>query len=76
MPQISLYVDNETLQKVEHAAKLENKSISKWVSSKLKYSLQNNLPDEWLNLFGSLKDDSFIEQPEISIKHDAKREKL
>jgi len=76
MPQISLYVDNETLQKVEHAAKLENKSISKWVSSKLKYSLQNNLPEEWLNLFGSLQDDSFMEQPEANKKYDTKREKL
>ncbi|MEE9430780.1 MAG: hypothetical protein V3V16_07060 [Melioribacteraceae bacterium] len=64
------------MQKVEHAAKLENKSISKWVSSKLKYSLKNNLPDEWLDLFGSIQDNSFVEQPEVSTKYDAKREKL
>jgi len=76
MPQISLYVDNETLQKVEQAAKLENKSISKWVSSRLNYSLQNNLSDEWFNLFGSIQDDSFVEQPEINTKHNVKREKI
>ena len=53
MPQISLYVDDETLKKVGKAAKIENKSISKWVSSKIKTSLNNSWPEDWFNLFGS-----------------------
>ena len=35
MPQISLYLDTETLEKIEKAAELDNISISKWVTGKL-----------------------------------------
>ncbi len=76
MPQISLYVDNETLKKVEQAAKLEKKTISKWVSSKLKSSLKNDWPREWFNLYGSIKDESFVEAEELSSDKDIKRESL
>lgn len=76
MPQISLYVDDETLKKVGRAAKLENKSISKWVSSRIKTSLNNSWPEDWFSLFGSLKDESFKEPDELDIREDSKREKL
>ncbi len=59
MPQISLYIDKETLQKIEKAADAEKTSISKWVGRQLKKSLQTNYPEDFQNLFGSIRDDSF-----------------
>ena len=76
MPQISLYVDDDTLKKVGRAAKLENKSISKWVSSKIKSSLNNSWPENWFSLFGSMDDKSFDSVPKLDFKNDSSREVL
>lgn len=76
MPQISLYIDDDTIKKIKRAAKLENKSISKWVASRLKLSLEKKWPDDWFNLFDSIDDKSFIEPQEVDVKHDLKREIL
>lgn len=40
MAQLSIYIDDKTLRKVERAAKNDKKSISKWVSEQL----SNNIP--------------------------------
>ncbi len=40
MPQLSLYIDKETLSKIEIAAKIEKLSLSKWVVSKLKDTIE------------------------------------
>ncbi|MEN8191197.1 MAG: toxin-antitoxin system, antitoxin component [Bacteroidota bacterium] len=76
MPQVSLYIDNETFKKIGKAAKIEKKSISKWVSSKIITSLSNSWPTEWFNLFGSLNDETFTEPDELRFSEDNKREKL
>lgn len=59
MPQLSLYIDDETLLKIETAAKINKTSISKWVSERLRESLANTWPDNYCSLFGSVEDDSF-----------------
>ncbi len=59
MPQLSLYLDDGTLKMVEKAAKLSNTSISKWVKSKVIQSLENEWPDGYFELFGSIEDASF-----------------
>ncbi len=69
MPQISLYIDKNTIKKIEYAAKLENKSDSQWISSKIKSSLENSWPEGWFNLFGSLKDDSFKEPSDLKFNN-------
>lgn len=76
MPQISLYIDNDTIKKIERAAKLENKSISKWAASRIKLSLEKKWPDDWFSLFGAIKDDSFTEPEELNSANDNFREKL
>ncbi len=76
MPQISLYIDDDTIKKIERAAKLENKSISKWVASRLKLSLEKKWPDDWFSLFGAIKDESFFEPEELDSANDSLREKL
>ncbi|MAT57955.1 MAG: hypothetical protein K8F60_15455 [Melioribacteraceae bacterium] len=74
MPQISLYIDKETLNKIEIAAKSENSSISKWVSTKIKKSIENKWPDNYFSLFGKLRDDSFIRDNKLDFNDDLKRE--
>jgi len=74
MPQISLYIDEETMQKVEKAARGENLSISKWVGKQLKKSLKANYPADFENLYGSINDESFTEPERLPAKADAPRE--
>lgn len=73
MPQISLYIDKDTLDKVEKAAKIEHLSISKWVGLRIQNAVNTEYPKDYFNLFGSIKDDSFqIES--LSFQNDIKRE--
>ncbi len=76
MPQLSLYLDDETLKKVEKAAKLEGTSISKWVTGKLKENLENDWPDNYSSLFGSISDESFCAEAINDFADDAGREDL
>lgn len=76
MPQISLYIDDETLSKIETAAKINKTSISKWVSERLKESLANSWPENYGSLFGSIDDDLFIVHEHKSFSADSEREKL
>ena len=76
MPQLSLYIDKDTLNKIEKAAKNEKKSISKWVCNRLRQSLINTWPDDFFQLFGSIKDDSFKRPEQLSYNNDLPREKV
>jgi hypothetical protein len=75
MPQISLYIDKETLSKIEKAANRDKVSISKWVGSNLKKVIKDDYPKNYFDLFGSISDDSFIVS-KLSFKNDSKRESL
>lgn len=76
MPQISLYIDKATMQKVKKAAKAEDESISKWVGKQLKKSLEEDYPVDFENLFGSIQDETFTEPQQLSTEADAPREKI
>jgi len=76
MPQLSLYLDEKTLSKIEKAAKLENTSISKWVAGKLKKHLENDWPDSYSSLFGSITDESFCAESIDDFDDDTAREEL
>jgi hypothetical protein len=66
MPQISLEFDQVTLEKIEKIAKQDNISISAWVGNNIKKILKNDYPEDFFNLFGAIKDDTFIEPDEIN----------
>jgi len=59
MPQLSLYIDQSTLQQVEKAAKSARMSVSRWVRSRLHSSFEHSWPDTYFDLFGSIRDTSF-----------------
>lgn len=76
MPQLSLYIDEETLRKLETAAKLENLSISKYVVQKLNETMSASWPNGYADLFGSIRDDSFDVTPPPEFSTDSPREAL
>ncbi|MFH1288794.1 MAG: toxin-antitoxin system, antitoxin component [bacterium] len=76
MPQISLYIDQDILDKIEKIADIEHLSISKWVNKKVKNALNNNWPDNYFNLYGSINDNKFIKPKGLLFKNDIKREKV
>ena len=75
MPQISLYIDKDTLNNIAKAADREKMSISKWVGKNIKKVIKDDYPKGYFDLFGSIKDDSFEVKP-LSFKDDVKRENL
>lgn len=76
MPQLSLYVDEETLKRIETGAKAENLSISKYVVTKVKESLEKRWPRNFSRLYGSVQDETFDIPEEIDFIRDSKREDL
>lgn len=76
MPQISLYIDEPTLRKVEYAAKAQQVSISKWVAEQIRSRVDAVYPTGFEQLFGSIDDDTFVEPPDISTHADSHREPL
>ena len=76
MPQLSLYIDENTLRKIETAAKLENVSISKYVVRKLNETMKKSWPDNYAKLFGAIDDDSFAVDRPKDFSQDGTREAL
>ena len=76
MPQLSLYIDEETLRKLETAAKIEHLSISKYVVRKLNESMSASWPNGYEKLFGSIKDESFDLDAPRDFSADSPRETL
>ena len=77
MPQLSLYIDKETLDKIQKASEIENTSISRWVTGKLREILAQDWPENYESLFGSITDDTFTEETiKCETAPDVEREKL
>ena len=70
MPQLSLYVTQEQLLKIENEAHAEKMSLSKWVVSKIMEKIEPRYPDGWGDLFGSVSDLSFTrpDQPKLEMR--------
>ncbi len=76
MPQISLYIDEETLEKLKAAAEREHTSISKWVARRIRAQVEPEFPAGYEELFGSIQDESFVEPKEIEAALDTFRESM
>ena len=76
MPQISLYIDEATLKKVENAAVKQHVSISKWVAEQIRSRVEPIYPADYETLFGSISDASFVRPADITFNADTKREAL
>lgn len=76
MGQLSIYIDDETLKKVEEAAKNQNISVSKWITGRIKKSFHTGWDDEFFSLFGAIQDETFQRPEQTGFEHDSKRESL
>ena len=76
MPQLSLYIDENTLEKIVLAAKIEKISISKLVVKKLKESFHDKWPNNYDKLFGSITDKTFDTVEKLNFDNDITREEL
>jgi hypothetical protein len=73
MPQVSLYIDKDTLEKIEKVAQKSHISISKWVGNNLKRLVKDDYPDDFFGLFGAIRDASFDKPANLSFNADTKR---
>lgn len=75
MPQISLYIDKESLKRITAAAKRDKKSVSAWARERLVREPRAAWPEDLLNTYGSLKDSDLQRppQPPIEIERSPKR---
>ena len=76
MPQVSLYIDKETLSKIEELAHKNKTSLSKWVGNRLKQLIKEDYPEDFFSTFGSISDDSFVEPPDLRVDSDSARVSL
>ena len=74
MGQLTIYLDDKTIKKIEDAAKLEECSLSKWAKSKLTKALEKDWPSGYFDIFGSLKNSELERPKELSYSEDTIRE--
>jgi hypothetical protein len=74
MSQVTIYLDDESLRKIEAAAALEKSSLSKWVKATLMQSLENRWPANFSSLFGSLSEHDLPNSSPLDFSQDSPRE--
>ena len=79
MPQISLYLDDDTMELVRAGAAAECVSLSKYVCHRIegrqpRCNTPSGLPDGLLErLYGSIDDDTFVRPEQLDFSLDAPR---
>ena len=76
MPQLSLYLDNGTMEKLRRDASREGISLSRHAAHLIRLDGASRWPTGFLDLNGSVKDDSFAEPSELDWSLDARRPAL
>jgi len=64
MPQLSLYLDGETMSQLREDAAQASCSLSQFVARRLQ-APKSAWPVDYWSLYGALDDDSFCESPEL-----------
>ncbi len=77
MGQVTIYLDNETENKLKKAAKSSHLSVSKWVAGVIQEKIITEWPQDIVKLAGSWKEDfPTIEEIRSSMGKDSSRERL
>ena len=77
MGQVTIYLDNETENKLKKAAKSSHLSVSKWIAGIIKEKIMTEWPQDVVELAGSWKEDfPTLEEIRSNIGHDSMREDL
>jgi hypothetical protein len=73
---MTIYMDDDTIKKVEKSANKEKTSISKWVRRRITEYLNRDWPSSFISSLGSLREDELAEPGEIDFTHDHDRDPL
>jgi hypothetical protein len=76
MAQLTIYIDKETIQKIENAAIERKVSVSRFVRDTIQSALEDQWPASYSRLFGALADTDFGEPEELADGSDVPRESL
>ena len=76
MAQLTVYIDDETLKRIEFSARQEKGSVSSWVRRRLTTALDVGWPAGYFDLFGSLKNSGLERPAQIPWDKDRKRAEL
>jgi len=73
MPQLSLYLDDETMKELRENAAREKSSLSKYVTDMLRDKRKSAWPKGYWDIYGALQDSSFVIPDELSFADDVPR---
>jgi len=76
MAQLTLYVDEKMLKKIELESKKEKLSVSRWVAQKLGLILNRSWPADFLATAGALKGKGLKRPSQDDFAADARKIKL
>ena len=76
MAQLTVYIDDETRQRIEVAARRADVSVSQWVKKRLASALENEWPEGYFELFGALRGADLERPPQGRAGDDARREPI
>jgi len=76
MAQLTVYIDQETIQKIEHAAAESSVSVSRWVRDTIQAALKDQWPSSFSRLFGVLAGTDFEEPEELDYEKEVPRETI
>lgn len=76
MAQITLYMDDESLRRIEAAAEREKSSVSSWVKKRVLQSLEDQWPARYFEMLGTLGKDDLERPPQPDFSLEAPRETL
>jgi hypothetical protein len=76
MPQVTIYLDEDTQKRVKKAARAEGVSLSKWIAASLREKTESTWPKAFLDLAGAFPDFPTLEELRREGRGDARRESL
>ncbi len=78
MPQLTLYVDDDTARRTRLAARRSGKSLSAWARERLRKAASEGeeWPEGYFDLFGSVSDPTFTRHETPKDREDLEREAL
>ena len=76
MPQLTLYLDEETDRKMRKAARAAGVSRSRWAAEAIRKKLGDEWPESFMRLAGAWKDFPTADGLRGQLGRDARREKL
>lgn len=76
MGQVSIYLDDDMLDKIKKASEMSDVSVSKWIRTHLNESLKNQYPEGYFELYGSLAEADFQRPEQVPFEEDTPREPL